>query len=216
MRKVRLSRPMEAFASQQGGRGFHSGPGPFLSWSPNVLPEPVQGSPRGSPGAPHSPHSAAGSGFGRWVGEAKPDKRMRFEFRGRTRDVAQRAESSSLLAGRVRPDSSGQNSVMRRFLRDIVGSHLEMAPARGKRQVTQLCVAHAGNPPVLMRRPSIFNLETVPSVNGRRGSFTPPPHPHPQCQPARFRQRVVGNNEPRAVRSAPAFAAIARQTCARR
>lgn len=56
----------------------------------------------------------------------------------------------------------------------IMRNNLEMLLARGKLQVTQLCVPHEGNPPVLMRRPSIFNLETVPSVNGRRGGVSPP------------------------------------------
>lgn len=56
----------------------------------------------------------------------------------------------------------------------IMRNNLEMLLARGALQVTQLCVPHEGNPPVLMRRPSIFNLETVPSVNGRRGGVSPP------------------------------------------
>lgn len=78
-------------------------------------------------------------------------------------------------------------------------NNLEMLVARGKLRVTQRCVLHKGNPPVLMRRPSIFNVETVPSVNGR------PVESHPQCQPARLRQKAVGNNECRTMWSAPAL-----------
>lgn len=80
----------------------------------------------------------------------------------------------------------------------IMRNNLEILLARGKLQVTQLCVPHEGNPPVLMRRPSIFNLDS-PFCEWQAGEF------HPQCQPARLRQKVVGNNELRTMWSAPAL-----------
>lgn len=75
-----------------------------------------------------------------------------------------------------------------------IRNSLEMIPDQGELKNTQPCIPHEGNPLVLMRRPSIFNLETVPSLNG--GGATLP-------VPAWLRQKVVGNNEDRTMRNAP-------------
>lgn len=85
----------------------------------------------------------------------------------------------------------------------MAGNHirnsLEMIPDRGEVKNTQLCILHVGNPPVPMRRPAIFNLETGPVFEWQE-SYTP--------VPAWLKQKIVGNNEERTMRNTLSVAAF--------